>query len=276
MERTFWTTAELRSAGWSKTRTAEAVSTGELTAVRRGHYATAAAPPQVVRAVRVGRVATATTAGPALGLWTPDDDRLHVALAPNAGRLHDPDDSTKPFEDRGDVVLHWTDRISSTTGRATGIAPLLVLLQHSVRVLRPELAIAMLDSALHVRLLRERELPSLAAVLPAHLAAVVRMADGRCESGMESIACYLLRLAGLRVEPQVMIPGVGRVDLLVEGRLIVELDGRQWHDTPIATGRDRRRDAAAAIQRYRTLRFDAAQVFTAWPSVQAAVFGALA
>lgn len=275
MDRMFWTTAELRSAGWSKAQTAEAVESGELTVVRRGHYATRGAPPQVVRAARVGGVATATTAGPVLGLWTPDDDRLHVALPPNAGRLHDPDDPAVPFEDRGDVVLHWTGRLRSATGRATRVAPLLVVLEHAVRVLRPELAVAMVDSALQVRQLRERELPSLAAALPAHLAAVVRMADGRCESGIESIACYLLRLAGLRVEPQVVIPGVGRVDLLVEGRLIVELDGREWHDDRSAFARDRRRDAAAAAARYRTLRFDYAQVMFAWPTVLGAVLAAL-
>ncbi|HEV7624809.1 MAG TPA: DUF559 domain-containing protein [Amnibacterium sp.] len=79
---------------------------------------------------------------------------------------------------------------------------------------------------------------------------------------------------GLLVEPQVEIAGVGRVDLLVERRLIVELDGREYHAGRFE--RDRTRDAAAALRRYRTLRFTWAQVLFDWPSVQSAVLGALA
>jgi very-short-patch-repair endonuclease len=273
--RTFWTTADLRSAGWSKARIGDAVASGDLHLVRRGHYAARNAPADVVRAARVGGLATATTAGRALRLWTPDDDRLHVALPLGASRLHDPDDSTRPLGDRGDVVLHWTSRLEKVRSSAARIAPLLMVLEHALRVLRPELGIAMVGSALNGRLLRDDGLAALAAALPSHLAAVVRMADGRCESGIESVACYLLRLAGLRVEAQVLIPGVGRVDLLVEGRLIIELDGRAWHDDPAAFARDRRRDASAAASRYRTLRFDYQQVMFGWPTVLAAVLAAL-
>jgi very-short-patch-repair endonuclease len=276
MSARFWTTAELRSAGWSKAGTAAAVSSGALLAVRRGHYAEPGVHPDVLRAARVGGLATATTGGRVMGLWTPADDRLHVAVRSNASRLHDPDDPDRPFRDRGDVVLHWTDCPEEPGGRATRVAPVLLVLEHALRVLRPELGIAMVDSALHDRQLRGPDLATLTAALPAHLAAVARMADGRCESGIESVACYLLRLAGLRVEPQVVIPGVGRVDLLVEGRLVVELDGREWHDDRSAFARDRRRDAAAAAARYRTLRFDYGQVMFAWPTVLAAVLAALA
>ncbi len=80
MHRLFWTTSELLAAGWSRSRISAASERGELVAVRKGHYAVPGAPPDLVRAVRVGGVATATTAGRALGLWTPMDDRLHVAL----------------------------------------------------------------------------------------------------------------------------------------------------------------------------------------------------
>lgn len=172
-------------------------------------------------------------------------------------------------------MLHWTSRLVPAAAAASRTAPVLLLLEHAMRVLRPELGIAMVDSALHGRHLRADGVAALAGALPSHLAAVVAMADGRCESGIESVACYLLRLAGLRVEPQVVIEGVGRVDLLVEGRLIIELDGRLWHDDRTAFARDRRRDASAAAARYRTLRFDYVQVLFDWPSVLAAVLAAL-
>jgi very-short-patch-repair endonuclease len=136
-------------------------------------------------------------------------------------------------------------------------------------------ALAILDSALHGRQLPLGGRGGLAARLPRPLAQV-RLADGRAESGVESVSRYLLVLLGLPVEAQVVIDGVGRVDLLVEGRLIIELDGRVSHDDPGAFARDRRRDAAAAAGRYRVLRFDCRQVLFEWPTVEAAVLAALA
>lgn len=271
----FWTTAELRANGWSKTRLAAALASGELITVRRGHFADRGAPTEVVRAARVGGIATSTTAGRVLGLWTPRDDRLHVAVPLRAGRLRDPDDATAPMPDAA-AVVHWSERVPPATAVTSRVAPVLLTLEHALLSLQPELAIAMIDSALHLRHLRASELALLRSQLPAHLAAVVARAEPRCESGLESIACYLLRAAGYRVEVQVPIAGVGRVDLLVEGRLIVELDGRTWHDDPNAFARDRRRDAASAASRYRTLRFDAGQVLHEWPAVLAAVAAALA
>jgi very-short-patch-repair endonuclease len=156
------------------------------------------------------------------------------------------------------------------------VVPVVLALEHAFRCLRPEWALAIVDSALHSRQLRPDALTALAARLPAHLAVVARSADGRAESGVESIARYLLVLLGLRVEVQVVIDGVGRVDLLVEGRLIIELDGRAWHDDPAAFARDRRRDAAAVIGRHRVLRFDYRQVLFEWPTVEAPVLAALA
>jgi very-short-patch-repair endonuclease len=75
---------------------------------------------------------------------------------------------------------------------------------------------------------------------------------------------------------QVVIRGVGRVDLLVEGRLIVELDGRETHHDDEAFERDRLRDVATAIDGYRSLRLSYRQVMYGWPRAQEAVFAALA
>lgn len=153
---------------------------------------------------------------------------------------------------------------------------MLTLLQHAFHSLPPERALAILDSALHLRFLRRRDLHALAALLPVRLRPTVMAADGRADSGIESIARYLLRLAGLKVVVHPVLEGIGEVDLLVEGRLIVELDGREYHDDEEAFARDRGRDLSAARDRYRTLRLTWRQVLFEWPSVEAAVFAALA
>ena len=71
------------------------------------------------------------------------------------------------------------------------------------------------------------------------------------------------------------ISAIGTVDLLIDGWLIVELDGREFHEDE-QFERDRRRDLESARQRYRTLRFSWRQVMFEWPMVEAAVLAALA
>lgn len=173
-------------------------------------------------------------------------------------------------------MLHRTDPEVVDAACASGVAPALTVVEHAFRSLPPEHALAVLDSALHHRFLRTADLPALAARLPARLRSVVAAADGRADSGIETITHYLLRLLGLRVTVHPLLPGIGEVDLLVEGRLVVELDGKEWHDPGDAFERDRRRDLVAASTRYRTLRFTWRQVLFEWPSVEAAVLAALA
>ncbi len=152
----------------------------------------------------------------------------------------------------------------------------MTLLQHAFASLPPVHALTILDSALHHRFLRDSDVAALAALVPIRLRPVVLAADGRADSGIETIARYLVRLAGLRVAVHPILDGIGEVDLLVEGRLIVELDGKEWHDGDEAFERDRHRDMVAATTRYRTLRFTWRKVLFEWPAVEAAVLAALA
>jgi very-short-patch-repair endonuclease len=52
----------------------------------------------------------------------------------------------------------------------------------------------------------------------------------------------------------VNLPGVGRVDLIIDGWLIVECDSRAHHRDWAAQVRDKRRDIAAAGLGYTTIR----------------------
>ena len=105
---------------------------------------------------------------------------------------------------------------------------------------------------------------------------VVRRADGRAESSGETVGRVVLEDAGLQVEPQVRIRGVGRVDLLVEGRLVVEVDGFAYHSDRQRFAADRRRDAALLAMGYRVLRFTWMDVVTRPDYVVAMVRAVLA
>jgi len=59
------------------------------------------------------------------------------------------------------------------------------------------------------------------------------LVDPGCGSGLETLARLHLRRRHIRVRSQVHIPPVGWVDLLIGGRLVLELDSRP--DTAVAT-----------------------------------------
>jgi very-short-patch-repair endonuclease len=84
---------------------------------------------------------------------------------------------------------------------------------------------------------------------------VLTLADGSSESPLESIARVLLRVRGLNVQTQVHVEGVGRVDLLVEGVLVVELDGFEHHSDRADYRNDRRRANALTCLGLRLIRF---------------------
>ncbi len=289
--RTFWTTADLLQRGKSERAIRRAAQHGALEPVRKGLYTTPGTSDVLLRAARAGGVATSVSAAAVAGLWVPPDlppgrryvfpyrpeqGRLHVAARRTTTRFHDPDDPARPLLPRADVVLHRTPREIVDGAVPFGVTPTIVMLEHCFRSLEPDRAFAVLESALHLRFLRRTELAALAGHLPAHLRPLVLGADGVADSGVESIAVHLLRLAGLRLVQHAVLDGIGEVDLLIEGRLIVELDGRQFHDDEEAFARDRNRDLAATASRYRTLRFTWRQVLFDWRTVEAGVFAALA
>ena len=85
-------------------------------------------------------------------------------------------------------------------------------------------------------------------------------ADAAARSHLETRTRLCLREAGLRVETGVVLEGVGEVDTLVEGWLIVEDDGFEFHSSREQFARDRNRDqtALAAGRAQRTSRLSVA------------------
>lgn len=61
------------------------------------------------------------------------------------------------------------------------------------------------------------------------------------QSIIECVARYLLQQAGFHVESQVNIPGMGHLDLMVDGRLGIETDGAGFHMDKPSFEEDRRR-----------------------------------
>lgn len=77
---------------------------------------------------------------------------------------------------------------------------------------------------------------------------------------IESLLRLGLVRAGIAFDLQVWVVPFHRVDFLLGDRLVVEVDGRRFHDDPDAFERDRERDALLALWGFRVLRFTYRQV----------------
>jgi very-short-patch-repair endonuclease len=148
-------------------------------------------------------------------------------------------------------------------------------LAHAVLCQPPRAAIATIDSALHLGYVSATELGEVFRALPKRYRALQPLIDGRAESGPETLMRLLLRSLGCRVDVQVEFEGVGRVDLLVDGWLVIECDSREFHQGWEQRTRDHDRDLALAALGLVTLRVTAAQIMYRYEEVLQAVKGLL-
>jgi len=124
---------------------------------------------------------------------------------------------------------------------------------------------AAFDSALNTGLLSRSALDDVFSVMPRRLRRLLSRIDGKAASGLETLLRLAAEAEGWHVEIQVEIAGVGRVDVLIDGWLVIELDGARWHDNHQSQEEDRRRDAELVRRGYRWHRFRSSQVLTQMP-----------
>jgi hypothetical protein len=176
----------------------------------------------------------------------------------------------------GIVVRRFAGAIPTVRRGAFAVATPVWALAHAVRELDRDHAVAVLDSALGLGLILERELDDIARLMHRRRGARragtwLALADGRSQSPLETKARMQCRDAGVPPdELQVPIRDargriVARGDLgwrLRRGRwLVAEIDGAGPHSEPSALYIDRsRQNAIAATGRAILLRFTAADV----------------
>jgi len=97
------------------------------------------------------------------------------------------------------------------------------------------------------------------------------LAQAGSDSGVESLVRQRLERRGHRVEQQVHVRGVGRVDMRIDGELYLEIDGYAFHSDAGSFERDRLRDSTLAELGHRRLRVSARQVVGDWRRVEAAI-----
>lgn len=144
-------------------------------------------------------------------------------------------------------------------------------LLHAITCQPRDDAVVTLDSALHSGLITRTELESLTAHLPAKYRALLELTDSGAASSLETKVRLGLRRYNIPYRSQVQIPGAGRVDILIGDRLVLEVDGREWHSGAAAYARDRSRDLALIECGCLVLRLSYDQVMGEWTRVIAVI-----
>ena len=266
-------TAELHAAGHPRSAIAGAVRSRSIYRVRQGWYVTPEVAPEAREAARVGGRVTCVSGLALHGCWTVPETALHVLVASNACRLRSRTDSRQRLVDsaRPGVVVHWRDSHSLARLELDPIECALDMIACQPSVFTA----ATCDSLLRVHPGLRAAWRELVASAPGHARRHLELVDGICESGTETMLWHRMQPYRLPIRRQAVMPGIGRVDFLVGDRLVIEVDGFEYHSDPKDFEKDRHRDARLSARGYRVLRFSYRQVMFAWPEVEAAIVAAV-
>lgn len=234
---------ELTEAGVSRQQIESARSRGDVERLHRGVYALPGTPRDVALARLFRAELTCVSWCARAGLPVPvADGRAHVAV-PMSRAVGLP--RLRPVDD---VVLHRTTPRGVTGG---GTAHLDML----AACVSPLEQVAVLDAALASGFISRHEVGDLEHGPRRRLDWLRTHVSPLAQSIGESFVRVALREAGLHVRPQARPIAVGPSDMVVEGALIVEVDGAAYHQGAPAFKNDRDRDRRGAIEGWTTMRF---------------------
>lgn len=269
-------------SGYDLTR---AVRLGEVFRVRQGRYILTSTAPDVSTAVRVGGMLAGPSAARSYGIWSGTDRRIHLSVGDHATRLRT---NAQPSfaslgiltSDRGThpIVLHWlidgaVDELGDECWRVT----LGKCLMQMVEWTAEETALASLDTAVQRGLINREAMVQLFIGQPLRSRLIAARVRCGSDSGTESLVSRRLRAIGILLDQQVSIRGVGRVDMRVRGsRVIIEVDGRTYHQDPAAFENDRRRDAELVARGFVVVRLSYLRVLGDWSWCEKVVLAAIA
>jgi len=270
------TRAELFAGGLSRRDLARAVAEGSLVRVRRDRYMAAEVSEKLHFAVRIGGRLTCLSLLQMLGVFVFANETLHVHITRGMSRLRAGADARRRLQPRYERTqrLHWLPlvRADDSTGSCVGVVDALT---HAVLCQPARHAIATIDSALNKGLIHLADLADVFSALPPRFAVLRSLVDGRAQSGPETLVRLMARSLGCRVDLQVKFEGVGYVDLVLDGWLVVECDSKEFHESWEQQAKDRNRDLALAARGYVTLRLTAVQIMYRPDEVLAALRGLL-
>lgn len=236
-----------------------AVRSGDVRRPRRGWYSTL--PPTDPRfvAVAVGGRLTGAAAvalvGGWLWLWRPP---ITVSVPRNAARLR-PRKGVKVVYDPPDVIARGG--YSAVSMRDA--------LRRAVLEVSFEEAVSLWDWASKSDCFEEGDLDKVAAALPADARGVTLWADRESQSFPESITRVRIVQAGHTVTSQEPVGAGQAIDLVVDGVVGLEVDGREFHADTFEKDRDK--DLSIVLGGRSSMRVSFAMIRDSWPRIAQAL-----
>lgn len=248
---------ELSDHADTKQELEKAIEDGVLVKVHRHWFASSDAPTDVVVALRNGMRLTCVSAAKYHGLYTPLTKRLHVYSV--HGRSESSITSSHvphpiPYLNR------WPDE--------NPIAPLDLTLLHAGRCLPIAEAAILFESAVNLGKILMDDALAIIDELPKRISGPLSRIRSGSESGSETMVRWFLESLRVKVQHQVTIPGVGRVDLIVGDSLAIECDAVTYHTNTDQYYKDRQRDAELIKLGYQPVHLTWEAVFLDWEETQ--------
>lgn len=227
-----------------------ALSLGALIRIRRGWYGLRDSDARVRAAVASGAVVSCVSALDLHGVWAAPGGLIHVRETEHRERI--------PLPKLPAVHLcRSVERNARPCPSAVDdMASALVSMVHCRPLWE---SVAALDSILYQGMADAADLRSLLFREGERARAALEVMDGIRESGLESCLHVRLRAAGIQHECQVWNLGY-RNDIQVGRRLLMEADGRTFHDTALKFDEDRERDRRLAAAGFHVVRLSYKQV----------------
>lgn len=253
------TTTQLRAAGVGERRLARALASRELVRLKRGWYSSRNPASPEARAIAAGGRLTGASAIEALGGWVwRRPALLQVSVPANASRL---------VLDPAGIQLHW--EAPSARPESPAVVGLTDALTRLALDADLESAVAGFDWAMRSGRADRMDIERALLSLPASSRVISRWIDQRSESVLESVARTRLLSRGWRVRSQVPVGDQGRIDLVVEEVIALELDGREFHESEFE--RDRRKDVAITLEGRHAIRISGSMLISDWPRIERSI-----
>ena len=154
-----------------------------------------------------------------------------------------------------DVCIH-REQIMSDEERRTHVASIGTVLERVLVCMPLKVSLPMLDAARNRGLFDVSTLaiPPTGSRLP-HLREALSLSSERARSILETVARLQLIDMGLTPQVGVWIEGVGEVDMIILGFIVIEVDGWAFHSSKEQREKDLKRDRELLRRGYVVLRF---------------------
>lgn len=232
-------TGRLVQAGFSRPDLRKLTAAGALQP-QRGVFALPDCEPAFLTAVKNRARVSCASGAKHYGLWLRDSPRQsHLSCNHGHG---------------SGFIRHRTERFAPHADLPLAAVEDVVL--HALACLPVPASTALATSAMRLHGVPLALLESqLTAARSGTALSALHTVDLRAESLVEVEALYLFARLGLELDLQVQLTGIGRVDFLIEGFLIVEIDGFAFHSSRDAMRRDVSRNNASTLNGYAVLRY---------------------